>query len=183
MYKKKRLARGACVLAVMGLLMGCATETLWPSHMPAGRGLPARLSQPLPEAWMRRLGPVPVGQEAQLLWVQARLNRLPFRSDAARWGVEDYWASPEEFLASGGDCEDYALAKMAVLRRLGWREEALELVLVRDLARNRAHAVLRVHDTSGDWLLDNQSAGLLPTQSQTRYFPLAGYNAQGGWRY
>lgn len=107
-----------------------------------------------------------------------RINRVPFRTDKARWGVEDYWASPEEFLRGGGDCEDYALAKMAMLRSLGWPEADLELVVVADMAQGgRTHAVLRARLNGADWLLDNQSAGLRPAARETRYLPLQGYGA------
>ena len=43
-------------------------------------------------------------------------NRIRYVSDLEHWGVEDFWATPAELLASnGGDCEDYAIAKYFTL--------------------------------------------------------------------
>ncbi len=121
---------------------------------------------------------------ARLTWVQARFNAFPFRTDEALWGKADYWESPEEFLAYGGDCEDYALAKMAALRALGWREEDLELQIVSDMDRQGVtHAVLRARLNGKDWLLDNQSQGLRPAEGESRYLVLYGVNALGGHWY
>ncbi|WP_051790353.1 transglutaminase-like cysteine peptidase [Endozoicomonas montiporae] len=37
-------------------------------------------------------------------------NRLEFVTDLEHWGKEDFWATPVEFLASGGgDCEDFSV--------------------------------------------------------------------------
>ena len=39
--------------------------------------------------------------------INSFLNRVPYREDINHWGVEDYWATPAETVASnGGDCED-----------------------------------------------------------------------------
>ncbi len=47
-------------------------------------------------------------------------NQLPFVDDLPHWGVEDYWATPAEALASNGaDCEDYSIAKYFMLKELG----------------------------------------------------------------
>lgn len=82
--------------------------------------------------------------------------RVRYESDVLTWGVEDYWATPEELLMKGrGDCEDIAIAKYVSLRALGMAEESLRLAYV--LHRNpatphgvRAHVVL-THDPSGAW--------------------------------
>src|SRR5262249_12661608 len=39
----------------------------------------------------------------QLEAVNDHMNRFPYRSDYANYGVEDYWATPREFFANGGD--------------------------------------------------------------------------------
>jgi predicted transglutaminase-like cysteine proteinase len=62
------------------------------------------------------------GNDLQLLGsVNAFFNRLPFVTDLARWGVEDYWATPAEALASNGaDCEDFSIAKYFDRLRTGF---------------------------------------------------------------
>ena len=133
-------------------------------------------------AWVVALNDAPA--LPQLQEVQARINRLPFSSDLYLWGREDYWAQPEEFFARGGDCEDYALAKLAVLRALGWPEENLRLLLVQDMARGgMEHALLSVRLNGISYLLDSQTQGLLLAEQQRRYLPRYGMNAAGFWRY
>ena len=49
------------------------------------------------------------------------LNKYTFIEDRKNYGRADYWATPAEFAAhGGGDCEDYAISKMAILTALGW---------------------------------------------------------------
>lgn len=62
----------------------------------------------------------------------------------------DRWQSARETLASRrGDCEDYAIAKLALLRAAGWRPTHLRLVVTFD------HAVAAVL-FEDEWLvLDN----------------------------
>ena len=43
-----------------------------------------------------------------------------------------------------GDCEDYAIAKLQMLRRAGFADRDLYLVVVKDLVRRADHAVLVV---------------------------------------
>ena len=70
-------------------------------------------------------------------------NRFPYKTDQAHWGVEDYWATPVEFLGSNaGDCEDFAAAKYFSLRDLGAPVGQLRMVYVRALKINEAHMVL-----------------------------------------
>ncbi|HPX55908.1 MAG TPA: transglutaminase-like cysteine peptidase, partial [Syntrophales bacterium] len=39
-------------------------------------------------------------------------NRMEFVDDIQLWGVQDYWATPIEFISrNAGDCEDFAIAK------------------------------------------------------------------------
>jgi predicted transglutaminase-like cysteine proteinase len=120
----------------------------------------------------------------QLRWVQHRANRMPFREDWALWRQADYWAQPREFFTYGGDCEDYALAKLSLLRALGWPEAGMRLLLVQDMGQGGIeHAVLMVAYDGVTYLLDNQSHELLDATKQARYLPRYGMNAEGFWRY
>ena len=83
-------------------------------------------------------------------------------SDKIQYGVEDRWASPLTTFTSGrGDCEDYALAKYAALRAVGFDDSDLRLLIVPLPASQTDHAVLSVRH-EGRWLvLDNRRFAML----------------------
>lgn len=78
-------------------------------------------------------------------------------TDMAQHGAEDVWSSPLETLTTRkGDCEDYAILKIAVLRAAGMGADDLRLVVVRDPATNEGHAIAAAR-LDGRWLLlDNR---------------------------
>jgi predicted transglutaminase-like cysteine proteinase len=43
-------------------------------------------------------------------------NRSSYVLDKDNYDVDDYWATPQEFLNRNGDCEDYAIIKMLSLK-------------------------------------------------------------------
>ena len=91
----------------------------------------------------------------QLDAVNRFLNNWRYKEDFANYGRRDYWASPLEFFLRSGDCEDYAIAKYVTLRELGFSAEALRLVVVQDVVRDLAHAVLAVYLDDQVYILDN----------------------------
>jgi predicted transglutaminase-like cysteine proteinase len=105
---------------------------------------------------------------------------IRYVSDYEQHGVADLWSSPLETLASGaGDCEDYAIAKFAMLRAAGLAEKDLKLLLVRDLAVRQDHAVLTVR-IDGRWLvLDNRRMALIETADLPEFMPLFAINHDG----
>lgn len=120
--------------------------------------------------------------EAQIAAVQQRLNRVPYRDDLANWHAVDYWATPDEFLRKGGDCEDYAIAKYFALRSAGWPAADLRVMLSHRRGESVGHAYLILRD-HGDWLvLDNRQ--MQPYRPAAAIDGLwAGYslNEQGLW--
>jgi predicted transglutaminase-like cysteine proteinase len=85
------------------------------------------------------------------------------QSDLAQHGVADRWSSPLATLASGrGDCEDYAIAKLALLREAGFAGEDLRFAIVSEKASPlESHAVAAVR-LEGRWLvLDNRRLALV----------------------
>ena len=94
----------------------------------------------------------------QLALVQQRLNRIPYRDDMANWHQVDYWATPDEFLRKGGDCEDYAIAKYFALRAAGWQAEDLRVMLSHRRGDLVGHAYLIVHLADGWLVLDNRAS-------------------------
>ncbi|HVX98863.1 MAG TPA: transglutaminase-like cysteine peptidase [Pseudorhodoplanes sp.] len=83
-------------------------------------------------------------------------------SDLSQFGKEDVWSSPIETLVTRkGDCEDYAILKIAVLRAAGVSPDDLRLAVVRDPVSNEGHAVAAAR-LDGRWLLlDNRRFALV----------------------
>ncbi len=84
-------------------------------------------------------------------------------TDEDNYGRPEYWTYPE----SRGDCEDYALLKRRYLMNMGWPREALLMTVVINPDKS-GHAVLTAVTDRGEFILDNQSAYVLP-QRQTPY--------------
>jgi len=117
----------------------------------------------------------------QLAAVNRFVNRLPYMPDLSNYGVSDYWAAPTEFMARGGDCEDYALAKYLSLRALGFAAADLRIVALRDAPQDLYHAVLaaRLH---GRWLLlDNATPRILAIEAADGREPVYAANESGWW--
>ncbi|QQN63953.1 transglutaminase-like cysteine peptidase [Bradyrhizobium diazoefficiens] len=92
---------------------------------------------------------------------------------AADDGADDVWSSPLATFASGaGDCEDYAIAKLAALRLAGVAPEDLRIVVVRDVRAGEAHAVAAAR-LDGHWLmLDNRRMAMVEDDNARSYQPL-----------
>ncbi|MBR0837629.1 transglutaminase-like cysteine peptidase [Bradyrhizobium manausense] len=92
---------------------------------------------------------------------------------AAGDGADDVWSSPLATLARGaGDCEDYAIAKLAALRLAGVAAEDLRIVVVRDVRAGEEHAVAAAR-LDGSWLmLDNRRMAMVEDDNARTYQPL-----------
>jgi predicted transglutaminase-like cysteine proteinase len=112
----------------------------------------------------------------QLVAVNAYINRTPYRPDAERFGMADYWATPREFLGQAGDCEDYVIAKYLSLRKLGWPAGALRLVVVKHETRNEVHAVLVAYLGGTAYVLDNLEGEVLEHAAIRHYRPIFSIN-------
>jgi predicted transglutaminase-like cysteine proteinase len=109
------------------------------------------------------------------------LSRYGYDKDV--YQVGDYWATPYQLLARGGDCEDFAIAKYMALKALGFPEQNMVIVTVMRKLQRDGHAILVVFLGSDGYVLDilnthvvNQSAAAVS------YMPLMGINAQR-WLY
>ncbi|WP_237067306.1 transglutaminase-like cysteine peptidase [Microbulbifer guangxiensis] len=112
------------------------------------------------------------------------LNQVPFVEDAAHWGVEDYWATPVEFVASrGGDCEDFAIAKLFTLQALELPTSQLRLMYVNALELNQAHMVLLYTPYPGAMplVLDNLTSTVVPATQRKDLQPVYSFNSSGLW--
>ena len=95
----------------------------------------------------------------------------------------DQWAGAVETLSRGyGDCEDFALAKMALLEQLGLPADDMFLVLLRD-HRQDDHAVLAVRNEGSFFVLDNRTDAVLPAERIDDYVPIVSYTGSFAWTY
>lgn len=119
----------------------------------------------------------------QLREVNAAVNhRITFAEDRVTYGQADHWANAQESLRRGrGDCEDYAIAKMQVLRAAGVPSRDLMLVIVRDLVRRQDHAVLAVRTGDGFVILDSNTDKVLRAEDVVDYRPIMTFSSEGTW--
>jgi predicted transglutaminase-like cysteine proteinase len=128
-----------------------------------------------------------LGDDEKVVRVNRFFNQLRFVSDLDHWGVEDYWATPLEFLGSnGGDCEDFTIAKYFSLRALGIPVDRLRLTYVRALTPNpvsQAHMVLAYYATADadPLILDNLIGELRPASERHDLVPVYSFNGDGLW--
>ena len=100
-------------------------------------------------------------------------KRVHFVDDSVRWGRADVWSAANQTLNAGkGDCEDYAIAKLAMLRRAGVADKDLYLVILKDTVRRADHAVLVVRAAGHMYLLDNGTDEVLDTETVHDYRPI-----------
>lgn len=149
----------------IGLAPGCADERHcappeWLSFLEAQRGLTRR---------------------AQLDAVNQWANTKPYVEDWVNWHVADYWETPGEFIAKGGDCEDFAIAKYFSLIRLGFPAGDLRIVVVADSTTHGFHAVLAARLDGTVWLMDNFLPAVVAMESQPQYTAVYSLNQQGWW--
>jgi predicted transglutaminase-like cysteine proteinase len=117
----------------------------------------------------------------QLALLNAYVNRRPYVEDRVNWQQLDYWATPLQFLARSGDCEDFAITKYLVLRELGTDVDDMRIVIVRDRVRGTAHAVLAVYVDGRALILDNQRDEILVADRIRHYAPVYSLNERGWW--
>lgn len=106
----------------------------------------------------------------------------PLRKRYAQLGVKDYWASPAEFLArAAGDCEDFVIAKYLSLTALGWNEDQLRFVAVKDLRTGMDHAILVAFHNGQALVLDNNSQSIKYAEELSYYRPIYSINSTSWW--
>lgn len=100
-------------------------------------------------------------------------RRITYRKDSDSHGRLDQWSSPSQTLKSGfGDCEDYALLKMAVLASQGFALKDMTVVILYDTKRHFYHAVLAVDVQGTHYILDNMRDQVLADSRLPDYQPL-----------
>jgi len=120
---------------------------------------------------------------SQIRAINDYMNRAPYITDAVNWGKKDFWASPGEFMAKFGDCEDYAIAKYVSLRLLGYKDADLRVVAVKDLNLKIGHAILVVYYKGTPYVLDNQIKQVVPAAKIKHYLPVFSINSKSWWKH
>jgi predicted transglutaminase-like cysteine proteinase len=116
--------------------------------------------------------------------VNSFFNRVPFIDDLRHWGVEDYWASPAEFVAShGGDCEDFSIAKYYALKELGVPITGLRITYVKATRINQPHMVLAYYPKpdADPLILDNLVNEVRPSSERPDLIPVYSFNDDDVW--
>ena len=109
-------------------------------------------------------------------------SRVTFTDDSRQYRTADLWSSAGETLRRGrGDCEDYAIAKLQMLRNAGFADRDLYLVIVKDLVRRADHAVLVVRADGRMLLLDNGTDRVADAATAQDYRPVLSFNAGHVW--
>lgn len=115
-------------------------------------------------------------------------NNVSYITDIKHWQQDDYWASPMEFVGtSGGDCEDYAIAKYFTLIKVGIDESKLRLGYVKYLKKGtdfeEAHMVLLYfhREDAIPIVLDNIVKKMELATQRDDLKLIYSFNAQGLW--
>ena len=115
----------------------------------------------------------------QLEIINDFFNYVPYASDKDIYGVSDYWATPNEFLAKDkGDCEDYVIAKYFALEYLGVSTKKMFLSYVRIKGSNESHMVLTYFKTptSEPLVLDSINKRIFPASKRKDLKPIYNFN-------
>ncbi|TRC88788.1 transglutaminase [Mesorhizobium sp. WSM4303] len=119
----------------------------------------------------------------KLSFVNSSINRaIAYKKDSVVYGKLDYWAKPSEILERrAGDCEDFAILKMAALLHAGIPAQSMSLVVLQDRKRGFFHAVLSVSTGSGVFILDSLSNVVSRDTDLPSYVPLYSFSTDRAW--
>lgn len=113
------------------------------------------------------------------LWVN---RQIAYADDERNYRQRDFWATADETVARGsGDCEDYAILKMHMLRAAGIDGDRMKLVLLRDLAINADHAFLMVRSQAGWVVLDNMTDRIYDGRQANAVRPIMSFSGDHRW--
>lgn len=124
-----------------------------------------------------------LGEATMLERVNLWVNRqIAYADDERNYRQRDFWATADETVARGsGDCEDYAILKMHMLRAAGIDGDRMKLVLLRDLAINADHAFLMVRSQAGWVVLDNMTDRIYDGRQANAVRPIMSFSGDRRW--
>ena len=139
-------------------------------------------------AWTRMIADNGKKSETEKLkLVNDFFNQIPSVSDMEQWGLQDYWATPVELLASnGGDCEDFAIGKYFTLLALGFPMDRLRInyvIAINQDRANQAHMVLTYYPNPDTvpFILDNLIKEIKLASARADLIPVYSLNGSGLW--
>ena len=153
-------------------------------NAPEGNCESNRLDQCHVKAWqsfLKRIQTLP--KMEQLNAVNQFANEHEYILDIENYGMDDYWATPKEFLYNNGDCEDYAIIKMLSLKKLGFDMEKIRLVVLQDTNLRTPHAVLAVESPNDTLIMDNQVDEVVSHKYILHYVPVYAVNEMKWWMF
>lgn len=118
----------------------------------------------------------------KLNFINTFFNKFPSNSDKFLYEIDDYWATPKEFIINGaGDCEDYVISKYFALLELGINKDYLYLVNVGLKNSDESHMILLYKDSTNSQalVLDNLNSKIIPFEKRKDLTPYAAFNENG----
>jgi predicted transglutaminase-like cysteine proteinase len=118
----------------------------------------------------------------QIALVNRYVNwHISYADDGKTYGTRDYWANPLQAVGGSGDCEDYATAKYFSLILLGFSDDQLRLVIVRDTKVDALHALTTVWLDGTAYVLDNRLERVMRDSDLSMYQPVYSFNQHQNW--
>jgi predicted transglutaminase-like cysteine proteinase len=150
------------------ILARCRTDA--DNCPPAAKKFLAIVDKALTRSGLARVGEINRAINLAVRWVD----------DMAQYGVPDLWATPlMTFASDAGNCKDYAIAKYVALQEMGFANDDLRIVVVRDRPTNQLHAVAAVR-YDGRWrILDNRTFFMVQDVDIATYNPLYLIDSEG----
>jgi predicted transglutaminase-like cysteine proteinase len=143
-----------------------------------------KLKCPMQEWISAIMADKPYSKELDILKsVNSYVNKVKYIKDSKIWGKSDYWATPSEFFAKGGDCEDYVIAKFAILKKIGFSANNMRLVVLENMQKKLIHSILVVNLNGKDYVLDNERPHILTANEINHYKPIYSINEASWWKH
>ena len=119
---------------------------------------------------------------SQMLLVNLFVNRFVYIEEKIY--SDNEWLMSREFIRrGGGDCEDFAITKYQILYLLGFDENQMAIMVLRNRISKVGHAVLGLR-IDGDWklsILDNNSNSMLSIDDLSEWNTIVSFNEKG-WK-
>lgn len=153
-------------------------------NVPEGNCETRRLDKCHVRHWMQFLSSIRhLSKIEQVRQVNRYANKHEYILDIENYGIEDYWATPREFLYNNGDCEDYAITKMLSLKMLGFEMRNIRLVVLQDTNLRIPHAVLAINTRTDTLIMDNQIDEVVSHRHILHYVPVYALNEKKWWMF
>lgn len=153
-------------------------------HTPEGNCESRRMDQCHLKNWLSFLNEIKsLTKLEQVKKINYYANKHDYILDIDNYGMEDYWATPREFLYNNGDCEDYAITKMLSLKMLDFDMQHIRLVVLQDTNLRTPHAVLAIDTRNDTLIMDNQIDEVVSHKHILHYVPVYALNENKWWMF